>query len=89
MTLDCASNLDRGLSQLRLLIREKALLGAGGAFRAVQAFKTTAQARMPQGAVATAIARQLVQNPRDLGGVLVDMDLPWITEILSGKLCRH
>jgi len=86
MALNCAPNLDRRLSELGLLICEKSFLGAGGAFRSVQAFKAATQACVPQSAVAAAIAWQLIQHAGDLRCLLVSVQLPVVTELLSHQL---
>ena len=85
MPLDRSTNLCWSLAKLSLLIGEQPLLGAGRAFCPVQALEATAQTCMAQSAVAAAIAGQLVQHARNLRGILVDVNLPRVAEVLPGK----
>ena len=44
---------------------------------------------MAKGTVATAVARKLVYDVADLGGLLIDVDLPGILEVLAAELCAR
>ena len=83
---DGGPNLRWRFAEPGLLVGEEALLGAGGALGAVQAFEATAQAGVAEGAVATAVARELIDDAGDLGHLLVNMDLPGIAEVFAGEL---
>jgi hypothetical protein len=63
------------------------LLRACGALGAVVALVAAAQARVAKRPVAAAIARKLVYNAADLCGLLVDVHLPGVLEVLAGELC--
>jgi len=77
---DGVADLGRSLSESSLLVGEDCFLGAGGALGAVQALKTAAQAGVSQGAVAPAIAGELIEHISDMGGLLIDVELPGILE---------
>ena len=72
-------------AEFGLLVGEEALLGASGALGAVQAFKAAAQAGVAEGAVAAAVAGELVGDAGDFSYVLIDVDLPGVAEVVSGK----
>ena len=80
---DRGADLGRLLAKLCLLICEKAFFSAGGAFRSVQAFKTTAQARVAQRAITPAITWQLIHHAADLNNLLIHVLLPRVSEIFS------
>ena len=82
---DGGADFGGGLAQFGLLIGEEAFFGASGALRAVHGFKATAQAGVAKGAVAAAIAGELIGHAAHLGDLLVDMQLPWIAGIRSGE----
>ena len=86
MVGDGGANLDGGLAEFELRVGEEGLLGAGGALGAVQALVATAQAGVAESAVAAAVARELVEDVSDLDGLLIDVDLPGIAEVLAGEL---
>src|SRR5665213_2455331 len=79
-------NLCRCLAQLCLLVGEESFLGAGRALCPVQPLEATAQAGVPQRAIAAAVAGQLVNNAADPDYLLVNVHLPWVTEVFPGKL---
>jgi hypothetical protein len=83
---DAGADLGGRFAQPGLLVGVEALLGAGGAFSAVERLKATAQAGVAQRAIAAAVAGQLVGHAADFGNVLVDMHLPGITEVGTGEL---
>jgi len=83
---DAGANLCRCLAELGLRIGIERLLSAGGTLGAVRILIATAQAGMAEGAVATAVAGKLIEDIADLDGLLVDVDLPWILEVLSCEL---
>ena len=64
---DAGADLRGRFAELGLLVCEEAFLGAGGALGAVQPFKATAQAGVAQGAVAAAVAGQLVGHAAHFG----------------------
>jgi hypothetical protein len=84
--LDAGADLSGRPALLRLLVRVEAFLGAGGARGSVQAFKATAQAGMAQGAVAAAVAGELVSDAAHLGDLLIYVALPGILKAGSGEL---
>src|SRR5579863_1695384 len=86
VTANCLANLRGSLAQLCLLVGKEAFFGAGGTLRPVHRFKATTQAGMAQGAVATAVARQLINHAAHLGDLLINVDLPGITEIIPREL---
>lgn len=83
---DAGANLRGSFACLGHCIGVKRLLRAGGALRAVVALVATAQAGVAQGAVAAAVARELVENVADLRGLLIDVRLPWVAEVLAVEL---
>ena len=83
---DAGANLRRRPSLSRHPIRIEAFFGARAAFGTVQTFKTTAQAAMPQGHIAAAIARELIQDLRDPGGILIYLHLPRQLKVGPGQL---
>jgi hypothetical protein len=88
IVVPCNGGADLGwlFAKLSLLISKKAFLGTGGALSPMQPFKTTAQAGVPESSVAAAVAGKLIQNAAHLGGLLINVFLPWIPEVLTGKL---
>ncbi len=52
----------------------------------METFEATAQAGVAQGAIASTIAGKLIYHVRDLGSLLVDVDLPGETEVFAGEL---
>jgi hypothetical protein len=67
-------------AQFGLLVDEEALFGASGAFGAMQALKAAAQAGVAEGAVAAAIAGELIGDAADFRHLLVHVHLPGVTE---------
>ena len=63
-----------------LLVNEEAFFGASRAFGAMQALKAASQAGMAEGAIAAAVAGQLIGDAADFRHLLVNMYLPGITE---------
>jgi hypothetical protein len=83
------ANLRRRLAEFGLLVGKDAFFCACGALGAVHPFEATAQAGVAQGAVATAIAGELVGHAADFGHILVDMLLPVVGEFVAGKQGRQ
>jgi len=83
---DAGANLRGGPSLLRLLVGVEAFLSAGGALGGVRGFIATVQAGVAQGAIAAAIAWELVDDARDLGRELIGVHLPRVAEVRSRQL---
>lgn len=82
---DAGTDLCGRLSGLGHGVGVEGFLRAGGALRTVQTLVATAQAGMSQGPVASAIAGELIEHVTDFPGLLVDVDLPGVAEILTGQ----
>ena len=82
---DCGADLGWGFAEFGLLGGEEAFLGAGGALRAVEGLKATAKAGMAEGPVTAAVAGELIDDVAHFGGLLVDVDLPWVAEVFAGQ----
>ena len=78
MSRNAGTDLRGSLAQLGLLVRVKALFGAGGALGSMEGFKAAAQAGVAESTVAAAVAGKLVGYVSDLRNLLIDMDLPWV-----------
>ena len=86
MAGDGCADLGWGFAQPGLLVGVEAFLGAGGALGAVESLEAAAQAGVAESAVATAVAGKLVGHAGNFGHLLVDVDLPWVTEVFACKL---
>ena len=82
---DSGANLCGRIAQLSEAIGVEGLFGAGGTLGAVQALVATAQAGVAESAVASAVAGQLVEHVADSSGLLIDVHLPRIAEVLARK----
>ena len=89
MAGDGGADLGGRFAQLGLLVCEETFLGAGGALGAVLALKTAAQAGMAQGAVATAVAGELIGDTADFGYLIVNVPLPVVGKACSGNEGRQ
>ena len=83
---DAGANLRGGPSGLGFVVGVEAFLGAGGALGAVGVFIATVQAGVSERAIATAVARKLIDDTTGLGRQLVHPHLPVIAEIRPGQL---
>ena len=86
VAVDGLADLGRRLAELGLLVSEQPFFGAGGALSAVQSLETTAQTRMTQGTVASAIAGELIRHVADFRHILIDVNLPRVPEVLASEL---
>ena len=83
---DAGADFGGGLALPGHAISVDAFFGAGGALGAVQALKAAAQAGVAEGAIAAAVAGQLIKDVPDFCGLLVDMNLPGILEVRACEL---
>src|SRR5208283_1506075 len=86
MARNAGADLRGSPSLLCFLIGVKAFLGAGGTLSTVCSLVAAAQAGVAQGAVAAAIARQLVDHVTNLGRQQIGMHLPGVAEVLACQL---
>src|SRR6185312_3762696 len=86
LALDAGANLFGRPALLRFLERVGAFFRAGGTDGAVGAREATVQAGMAEGTVAAAITGKLIEDAGNLGGLVVDLNLPLLAEEGSGEL---
>jgi len=83
---DAYADLGGSLAGLGEPVRVESFFGACGALGAMQALITASQTCMAQRAITTAVTGELVERIADVGGLLVDMHLPRVAEIVACKL---
>ena len=83
---DAGANLRGCPASFGLVVGVEAFLGAGGALGAVQVFIATVQAGVAEGAIAAAVAGQLIDDAGNLRGQLVDANLPVVAEVRARQL---
>ena len=86
MASDAGANLRGRPGGLGFVVGVKAFLGAGRALGAVQVFIATVQAGVAEGAIAAAVAGQLIDDAGNLRGQLVDANLPVVAEVRARQL---
>jgi hypothetical protein len=83
---DADANLDWRLTLLGQAVGVERFFGTGGALGAVKPLIATAQAGVAKSPIAAAVAGKLVEDVADFARLLIDVNLPGITEILAGQL---
>ena len=86
MAGDACTDFSGGLTGLGQAIGVEGFLSAGGALGSMQALVAATETGVAQGAIATAVAGQLIDDIANFDCLLVDVDLPGIAEVLSGEL---
>ncbi len=85
MAGDAGADLSGGLAGLGQAIGVEGFLSAGGALGSMQALVAATQAGVAQGAIAAAVAGQLIDDIANFDCLLIDVDLPGIAEVLTGE----
>src|SRR3569833_126361 len=83
---DAGADLGWGFAGLGHCIGVEGFLRACGALGTVVALVAATQAGVAAGAISPAVAGKLVDDVPDLGGLLVDVHLPGVLEVLAGEL---
>ena len=86
MAGDAGANLRRRPAGLGFVIGVETFSGADVAFGGVRCLVATMQAGVSEGAIAAAVARELVDDAGDLRGQLIDANLPVIAEVRARQL---